>query len=166
MAVEGFEDGAQEAVSQQHAGSGHVDDGDALFGGDGFEDVFALRSARGDAGAFARRIARIQHVDREYFSGWPEAQWRGAGLCAEVGELGGFVEADDLDAASLGADLGSVVRMPSTSVQISMRSAPSPAPKMAAEKSEPPRPIVVVMPARLAAMKPPMTGTCPALSKG
>ena len=41
--------------------------------------------------------------------------------------------------------------MPSTSVQISMRFAPSPAPKMAAEKSEPPRPIVVVMPAAVRA---------------
>jgi len=46
---------------------------------------------------------------------------------------------------------GSVVIMPSTSVQISMRSALRPAPKIAAEKSEPPRPIVVVMPARFGA---------------
>ena len=37
-----------------------------------------------------------------------------------------------------------MVIMPSTSVQISMRSASSAAPTMAAEKSDPPRPIVVV----------------------
>ena len=36
---------------------------------------------------------------------------------------------------------------------------------MAAEKSDPPRPIVVVMPARLAPMNPPMTGTCPRLQQ-
>src|SRR6266446_737609 len=56
---------------------------------------------------------------------------------------------------------GSVVIMPSTSVQISMRSAFKPAPKMAAEKSDPPRPMVVVTPARLEPMNPPITGTLP-----
>ena len=52
---------------------------------------------------------------------------------------------------------GSVVIMPSTSVQISIRRASSAAPMMAAEKSDPPRPSVVVTPAAFAAMKPPIT---------
>ena len=45
---------------------------------------------------------------------------------------------------------GSVVFIPSTSVQISIASASSPAPASAAEKSDPPRPMVVVIPARRA----------------
>src|SRR5205814_1096390 len=55
--------------------------------------------------------------------------------------------------------LGSVVIIPSTSVHISMRSASSPAPTMAAVKSDPPRPMVVVTPSRVDPMKPPITGT-------
>ena len=59
VAVKGFEDGLQESVGQQHARGGDVDDGDALFGGDSLEDVFAMRGAGGDAGTFARGIARV-----------------------------------------------------------------------------------------------------------
>ena len=51
--------------------------------------------------------------------------------------------------------------MPSTSVQITIFSAPSPAPTIAAEKSDPPRPIVVVIPVRVDAMNPPITETRP-----
>ena len=48
--------------------------------------------------------------------------------------------------------------MPSTSVQISIRSAFRAAPMMAAEKSDPPLPSVVGMPSCVAAIKPPITG--------
>ncbi len=49
---------------------------------------------------------------------------------------------------------GLAVNSPGTSVQISQRSAPSLAAKVAAEVSEPPRPRSTVSPARLRAMKP------------
>ena len=48
--------------------------------------------------------------------------------------------------------------MPSTSVQISMESASRAAPTIAAEKSDPPRPKVVVVPFCVAAINPPITG--------
>ena len=51
---------------------------------------------------------------------------------------------------------GSAVSIPSTSVQISMASAASAPPISAPVKSDPPRPSVVVMPAWLDAMKPPI----------
>ena len=56
--------------------------------------------------------------------------------------------------------------MPSTSVQISMASAFSAPPTSAPVKSEPPRPSVVVMPASLDAMNPPITGTLPCATSG
>ena len=50
VAVEYFKDRLQESVRHQHSRRGHdLDDGDALFGGDGFENVRAARRARGDA---------------------------------------------------------------------------------------------------------------------
>ena len=63
---------------------------------------------------------------------------------AEGGQLGGLLVAGD--AARVRAEgtiRGSAVINPSTSVQISTRSAPSAAPSSAAVKSEPPRPNVV-----------------------
>src|SRR5271166_5493497 len=65
-----------------------------------------------------------------------------------------------------GQILGSVVFIPSTSVQISIRSAFNPAPAKAAVKSEPPRPIVVVIPSRVEPMNPPITGTRPSAING
>ena len=56
---------------------------------------------------------------------------------------------------------GSAVSMPSTSVQIWISPTSRHAPTIAAEKSEPPRPSVVVTPAGVDAMKPPRTGTSP-----
>src|SRR5580698_7890650 len=104
MTVEGFEDGAQKSVGEEHARGGDIDDGDALFGCDRFENVFALRGAGGDAGAFARGIARIQNIDRNIFLDGRKHGGRVQNFCAEVGEFGCFVEADDFDAAGFGAD--------------------------------------------------------------
>src|SRR6185437_10705903 len=61
---------------------------------------------------------------------------------------------------------GSAVSMPSTSVQISMASAPNAAPRSAALKSPPPRPMVVVTPAGERPMNPPTTGTRPCATMG
>src|SRR5664280_765304 len=70
-----------------------------------------------------------------------------------------------------GTSRGSAVRMPSTSVQISMAPTSRPAsfsaaPKSAAEQSDPPRPRVVVAPPMAAPTKPPVTTTRPAASSG
>ena len=54
---------------------------------------------------------------------------------------------------------------PSTSVQISTRSAPSAAPRRAAVKSEPPRPSVVGTPSGVAPMNPWVTGISAALEQ-
>ena len=56
--------------------------------------------------------------------------------------------------------------MPSTSVQIWISDAPRHAPTIAAEKSEPPRPSVVVTPVAVAPTNPPITGMRPAASGG
>src|SRR6202040_1703726 len=102
--VEGLEDGTQKSVGQQHAWSGHVDDGNALFGGNGFEDVLAPRCARSDAGAFAGWIARIEYVDGNILLNRRQHRRGMQDFGAKVGEFGGFVEADDLNATSLGTD--------------------------------------------------------------
>src|SRR5580698_7071054 len=90
VAVEGFEDGAQKSVGEEHARRGYIDDSDALFGGDRLENVFALRGARGDAGAFAGGIAGIEDVDRDVFlDGWKH-RGRVQNFCTKVGEFGSF----------------------------------------------------------------------------
>ena len=99
VAIEGFEDRAQKSVGQQHAGSGHIHDGDSFLGGDGFENVLALRRVGSDAGAFAGGIARVQHIDRNILLDGGQDGCRVQHFCAEIGEFGGFFEADDLDAA-------------------------------------------------------------------
>src|SRR5579859_180688 len=91
-------------MSQQHARGGHVDDSDALLGGDGFENVFALRGAGGDAGAFATRITRVQNIDWDIFLDSGQHRRRVKNLRAKVGELGGLVEADDLNTTRFGTD--------------------------------------------------------------
>ena len=61
---------------------------------------------------------------------------------------------------------GSAVMTPSTSVQIWISSAPTPAPAMEALKSEPPRPSVDGRPSAVRAMNPPITATRPAAACG
>ena len=64
-------------------------------------------------------------------------------LGAEGGELGGLLVARDRRVRAEGTIRGSAVMRPSTSVQISTRSASSAAPSSEAVKSDPPRPNVV-----------------------
>src|SRR5258708_18675048 len=106
MTVEGFEDGAQKSVGQQHARSGHIDNSNALLGCDGFEDVSSLRRAGGDASAFAGRIARVQYVDRNIFMDCGQHGRGVQNFCAEVRKFSGFVEADDFNAVRIGTDSG------------------------------------------------------------
>ena len=87
-------------------------------------------------------------------------------LRSKVGQVGGFFETHAGDTPGVGTELGSVVRMPSTSVQISMRAALRAEPTMEAVKSEPPRPSVVGIPSRVAPIKPPSTGILPSASSG
>ena len=65
-----------------------------------------MRRAGGDARAFAGRIARIQHVDGNIFLDGGQHRRRMQNFRAEVREFGGFVEADDFDAAGFGTDSG------------------------------------------------------------
>ena len=67
MTVEGIEDCFQKSVGQQHARRGDVDDSDASFCRDGFEEVLAVRRACGYSRPFAIRIARVQNVHRNIF---------------------------------------------------------------------------------------------------
>ena len=81
----------------------------------------------------------------EYSSGWPAAAWLGEDFRAEISKLRRFFKADVLMRRASGQRFGSVVIMLSTSVQISIRSAFSPAPTMAALKSDLPRPSVAAI---------------------
>ena len=104
MAVERFEDRAQEAVGEEHARSSHIDDGDAFFGCDGFEDILALRGASGDARTFAGRVTGVEDVDRNIFLDGGQHRRGVQDFRAEVREFGSFVEADDFDAPRFGTD--------------------------------------------------------------
>src|SRR5208282_1793093 len=87
-------------------------------------------------------------------------------LGAEVGKFGGFIEADDLDAAGIGTEawVGGHHAV-DVGPDFDARGVQTGA-KIAAEKSDRPRPMVVVMPARFEPINPPITGTLPASING
>ena len=70
-----------------------------FFAAMALKDIPALRRARGDARSFAGGIARVQHVDRNVLLNRRQHGCRMQDLRAEVRQLRGLVEADDLDAA-------------------------------------------------------------------
>ncbi len=75
-----------------------------FFGGDGFEGRLAVRRHGGNHGAFVGGVPRIEHEDGD---GLLHGGQDGGGvqnLGAEVGEFGGFLEADGFDAQGLGHD--------------------------------------------------------------
>src|ERR1035437_2506042 len=104
--VEDVEDGLHVAVGHQHAAGDDIDDGELLFDGDGLEGTLAGRGERGDAGALAGGVAAVEDENRNVPFDGGEDGGRVQDLGAEVGQLGGFLEADDLDAEGLGADAG------------------------------------------------------------
>ena len=119
--VEDFENGFQKSMGHQHAGGDDVHDGDALFGGDGFERVPALgRAAVMRVPSFAG-LRELSIMHGNIFLDGRQQRCGMQHLRAEVSQFGGFFKADVLDAARILQDSGSVVIMPSTSVQISMR---------------------------------------------
>ncbi len=62
------------------------------------------RRERDDARAFAGGVAAVEHVDGDVLFDGGQNGGRVQDLGAEVGELGGFFKADDLDAQGVGAD--------------------------------------------------------------
>ena len=67
--------------------------------------LLRVRRAGDDLGALVRGIARVENVDRNVLL---DGRQHGGGvqdLGAEVGEFGGFFEADDLDAVGIGTEV-------------------------------------------------------------
>ena len=93
-------------MRQQHAGRGDVDNGDPFFGCDGLEEIFAVRGSGRDARTLAARIARVQYIDRNVLLHRGQHRSRMQHLRPEVGQLGGLIEADDLDPPGIGAEVG------------------------------------------------------------
>src|SRR5579862_976611 len=93
-------------MSQQHARSGDIDDGDALLGGNSFEEVATVRHASCDTRSFATRVARVEDVDGNILLNRRQHGCRVQYFRAEVSELGGFVEADEFDATRFGTEVG------------------------------------------------------------
>src|SRR5579864_4795054 len=150
-------------MGQQHARRGDVHNGDAFFGCNGLENVLAVWRPRRDLGSLAGSIPRIQNVHGNILLDGREHSGRVQHLRAEVGQFRRLIEADHANPVRIRAK----IRIGGHhSVHISMASAFNPAPTIAAEKSEPPRPIVVVTPLRVAPMNPPITGTRPPSTSG
>ena len=106
VTIEDVEDGLEEAVGEEHAGGDDVDDGEALFGGDGFEGAGAGWGDGDDAGSFVFGVAGVEDVDGDGLLDGGEDGGGVEDLGAKVGEFGGFLEGDGLDAEGVGADAG------------------------------------------------------------
>ena len=124
VALEDLEDARQEAVRHEHARLRDQHDRDALLGRD--RARLAQQAARGPRRSSvpgARRVQRVQDAHRD------AALDRGLDrrgvqhLGAEVGQLGGLLEATSEMTRAAGTTRGSAVSMPSTSVQIWISSA-------------------------------------------
>src|SRR5258708_3715407 len=103
MTVKRGKDRSEETVSQLHAGSGNIYNGDALFYRDGLEGIPALGRACGDARPLALGITGIQNIDRNILLYCRQYGSRVQDFSSEVGELCGFIKADYLDAPGIGA---------------------------------------------------------------
>ena len=92
-------------MCQEHSRCGDIHNRDPLFRRDGLEEVLAMRRPRRDPRPFTRGIARVQDVNRNIFlNRWKHCR-RMQNLGAEVCQFRGLVEADDLYAPSIGANI-------------------------------------------------------------
>src|SRR5713226_1231438 len=123
MSLKGRENRAQKTVRELHTRSCNIHDGDTFFDGDGLEEIPATRGARGNFRPLAIGVAGIQDIDWNIFLYGREHSRRMQDFGSKVGQLCRLVETDHFDPPRLGHSRGSVVIMPSTSVQISIRSA-------------------------------------------
>src|SRR4029077_5112325 len=103
MKVKGGKDRSEKTVSQLHAGSGNIYNGDALFYRDGLEIISALGRACSDARPFALGISGVQNIDGNILLYCWQYGSRVQDFGSEVGELCCFIEADYLDAPGIGA---------------------------------------------------------------
>ena len=62
------------------------------------------RRERGDARAFAGGVAAVEYQHGDVLFDGRQNGGRMQNFCAEVGQLGGFFKADDLDAQGVGTD--------------------------------------------------------------
>src|SRR6266481_1381366 len=99
MAIEYFENALQESMRHQHARGHHIHDGDSALCGDSFEVIAALWSSGGDSRTFTGWVARVQDKYGNVFLHRRQQCRRVQDLGAEIGEFGGFVEADCANAA-------------------------------------------------------------------
>src|ERR1035437_6602555 len=104
--IEGLKDGFQISAHQQTARRGYFGQRDFFLERDGLENIRAARSSRRDLGAFAGRVQRVQNIDGNVLLNRGQHGCGMEDLGSEVGEFGGFVKADDLDASGLGSKTG------------------------------------------------------------
>jgi hypothetical protein len=104
--IEDVENGFEETMGHQHPGGYHVDDGDALLGGNRFENIGSTYAPGGDAGALVARIARIQHQHGDVFLDGRQQSGGVQDFGSEVCQFGRFFKPDLLDAACAGAKTG------------------------------------------------------------
>jgi len=149
----------QEPVRHQHASGHYINTVMRFFAAMALKIFLLLGAVAVIARSLTPGVARVQHQHGNVPLDGGQERGRMEHLGPKIGQLGGLFKADGLDAPRIRTKVGSVVIIPSTSVHISMRSALKPAPTMAALKSDPPRPSVVLMPSCVAAINPPITGT-------
>src|SRR5271165_197636 len=104
MAGEDVEHLGEKAMRHKHARGDDLDNSDAILGCDGLEQRTRAWRPRQNTRALVRWVARIQH---QHGNVLPDRWKHRRGmqyLGAEVSELGGLFEANDLDATSIGAD--------------------------------------------------------------
>ena len=100
VAVEHRQHFPQESAWDLGAFTGDVHDGAVALGGDGPHGKAVARHMRPYAGARARRIARVQHENRDVLLDGRQQRGRVQHLGAERGQFRGFLEADLLESAA------------------------------------------------------------------
>src|SRR5580693_7298403 len=106
MPVEGFKNCSQKSMSQQHSRSCDINNGDALLGSDGLEEIPAVRYAGRDSCSFTFRIPRVQYINRNVLLNRWQHSCRMQDLGSKVCQLSCFIKTDDFDPPGLRAKVG------------------------------------------------------------
>src|SRR6185437_4292161 len=105
MVGEHLKDTLEKAMGHEHARGDYINYGDALFGCNGLEYIFALGRRGGNARAFASRVARVKNQHGNVFLNGRQQRGRMQDLCAEIGKLRRFFKANVLDAARVWTEI-------------------------------------------------------------
>src|ERR1700736_1706367 len=106
VAVENFEDAAQESVDHKHASGADVQNGDVFLIGDGLHAVRGRNRFGDDPRAFDLGTLRVQDQDRDIFLDGGQHRGGGQYLGAKVRQFGCLREGDGTHAMAARADGG------------------------------------------------------------